>query len=245
MAAPGDDPARALEKGAQAARRSLAPIEPGTYLALLSEADREALLALGRPQRFAGGERLMHQGEPGDRVLLLLRGHVKATFLDPDGREAVLSFRGPGDVLGELSFTRLQRRSSSVVAIEPAEAQAVAAAQFRSFLEGTPSAALTLIEVLGRRFRDANRARVQFGGSDAIGRIAARLVELCARYGRPTRAGIEIALPLTQADLGGWTACSRAAVGEALRTMRGLGWIETGRRRIVVRDLDALSARAG
>jgi CRP/FNR family cyclic AMP-dependent transcriptional regulator len=245
MAAPDDDPAKAVGERVQPTRRSLAAIEPGTYLALLSDANREALLALGRPRGFANGERLMHQGEPGDRVLLLLRGHAKATFLDPAGREVVLNFRGPGDVLGELSFMRSEPRSSSVVAMEPVEAQVLAAAQFRSFLESTPSAALTLIEVLGWRFRDANRARVQFGGSDAIGRIAARLVELCARYGRPTEAGIEISLPLTQADLGGWTACSRAGVGDALRTMRGLGWVETGRRRIIVRDLDALSARAG
>ena len=47
----------------------------------------------------------MHQGEPGDRVLLLLDGHVKASITDSRGREMVLSFRGPGDVLGELTFS--------------------------------------------------------------------------------------------------------------------------------------------
>lgn len=219
-------------------------VEPGTFLELLSKPDREMLLTLGGVRRYGRGEHLMHQGEPGDRVLIVLEGHVKASFVDREGNEMVLSFRGPGDVLGELSFARAEPRSSDVIAIEPATAQALAASEFRAFLERRPSAALTLIEVLGRRFRDANRKRIQFGTSDTIGRVAARLIELCDRYGDPADGGVRIRLPVTQEDLGSWTGSSRAAVAGALRTMRELGWIETGRRRITVLDLDAVADRA-
>ncbi len=219
--------------------------EPGTFLALLQDDDRDALLQLGGRRGFARGEHLMHQGEPGDRLLILLAGHVKASFVDSHGRETVLSFRGPGDVLGELSFSHAEPRSSRVTAIEPVEAQAVAASAFRTYLEQRPTAALTLIDVIGRRFRDANRKRAQFGDLDTVGRIAARLIELCERYGDRTDAGIEIGLPVTQEDLGSWTGSSRAGVAGALRTMRELGWIRTERRRITVLDLDALTQRAG
>ena len=83
----------------------------------------------------------------------------------------------------------------------------------------------------------------QFGDLDTVGRVAARLIELCERYGDRTDAGIEIRLPVTQEDLGSWTASSRAGVAGALRTMRELGWIETERRRITVLDLAALTQR--
>jgi CRP-like cAMP-binding protein len=218
--------------------------EPGTFLELLADGDRDELLTLGGRRRFQSGASLMHQGEPGTRVLIVLEGHVKASFVDPDGREIVLSFRGPGDVLGELSFTYEEPRSSGVTAIEPVVAQALAAAEFRSYLERRPTAALTLIDVISRRFRDANRKRVQFAAQDTIGRIATRLIELSERYGDRTDDGIEIRLAVTQADLGGWTASSRAGVTSALRAMRELGWIRTERRRIIVLDLDALSHRA-
>lgn len=219
--------------------------EPGTFLALLSEPDREDLLALGRTRRYARGEHLMHQEEPGDPVLLLLEGHAKATFVEPGGKEIVLGFHGPGDVLGELSFVRAEPRSSGVVAIEPAAAQALAAAELRAFLAARPAVALALFDAIGRRFRDANRTQVQFGASDTVGRIAARLVELGERHGRPVGEGIEIALPITQEDLGGWTGASRAGVAAALRTMRELGWIRTERKRLTVLDADSLAARAG
>jgi CRP/FNR family cyclic AMP-dependent transcriptional regulator len=218
--------------------------EPGTFLELLSARDREALLALGGPRRFSRGERLMHQGEPGDRVLVLLDGHVKASNIDSRGRETVLSFRGPGDILGELTFSHADPRSSNVTAIESVEVRAFAASEFRAYLERTPSAALTLIDVISRRFRDANSKRVQFGDLDTIGRIAARLIELSERYGEPTSSGIRIRLPVTQEDLGSWTASSRAGVAGALRTMRELGWITTGRRCITLLDVDALTQRA-
>jgi CRP/FNR family cyclic AMP-dependent transcriptional regulator len=218
--------------------------EPGTFLALLSDADRNALTSRGGIRRFARGERLMHQGEPGDRVLVLLDGHAKASNFDSRGREMVLSFRGPGDVLGELTFSHADPRSSNVIAIEPVEARAIAASEFRVYLEQRPTAALTLIDVISRRFREANAARVQFGDLDTVGRVAARLIELCERYGDRTDAGVRIRLPLTQDDLGGWTASSRAGVAAALHTLRELGWIETERRRITVLDLDALGRRA-
>lgn len=220
------------------------PPEPGTYLALLSDDDRGSLLTCGGQRSFARGERLMHQGEPGNGVLILLQGHVKASNLDARGREAVLSFRGPGDVLGELTFSHGEPRSSNVTAMEPVEARAIAASEFRLYLVQRPTAALTLIDVISRRFRDANRMRAQFGDLDSVGRIAARLIELCERYGDRTETGIQISLPVTQEDLGSWTASSRAGVASALRTMRELGWITTERRQITVLNFDALAQRA-
>ncbi|MEV4418768.1 Crp/Fnr family transcriptional regulator [Patulibacter sp. NPDC049589] len=218
--------------------------EPGTFLALLAGVDRDALLSLGGRRRFARGERLMHRGEPGDRLLFLLAGHVKASISDSRGREIVLSFRGSGDVLGELTFSHADPRSSNVTAIEPVAAQSVAASEFRAYLVQRPTAALTLIDVISGRFRAANLARFQFGELDTVGRVAARLIELCERYGDRNDTGIQIRLPLTQEDLGSWTASSRAGVAGALRTLRELGWIATERRRITVLDVEALTRRA-
>ncbi len=118
------------------------------------------------------------------------------------------------------------------------------ASSFRSYLEAAPRAALTIVAVISGRFRDANRKRIQFGASDTTGRVAARLVELVERYGKASERGSEIALPITQEELGGWTASSRAGVAKALQTLRDLGWIETDRKRITVCDIDALRARS-
>jgi len=56
----------------------------------LSERDRDVLLGLGGVRRFERGERLMRQGEPGDRVLVLLSGHVKTSCVDSRGHHGAV-----------------------------------------------------------------------------------------------------------------------------------------------------------
>jgi CRP-like cAMP-binding protein len=76
--------------------------------------------------------------------------------------------------------------------------------------------------------------------------LAGRLVELAERYGqrREGEEGVLIDLAITQEELAGWTGASREALTKALQTLRGLGWIETGRRSLRIHDLEALRDRA-
>lgn len=203
----------------------------------------DAMREHGRPVTYETGERLLHEGDAGESVALILDGRVKVTHTDSDGRESVLDFRGAGELVGELSALDKGPRSSSVTAIEPVEALLVPVAEFRRLLE-QPGFALELLGMLSRRFRDADRKRIEFGASDSVGRAAARIAELAERYGEASEDGTVIALPISQEELAGWTAVSRAGMASALRMLRELGWIETERRRITVRDLDALKERA-
>jgi len=203
----------------------------------------DALREQGRTATFQTGERLLHEGEPGNRVALIVEGRVKVSHVGSDGRETVLDFRGPGELVGELSALDQAPRSSSVTAIEPVEARLLPAGAFRALLD-RPGLAEEVLRMLSARFRDADRKRIEFGGSDSVGRAAARLVELAERFGEPAGDGVVIGLPISQEELAGWAAVSRAGMANALRTLRELGWIETERRRITVRDLDALRARA-
>ena len=71
-------------------------------------------------------------------------------------------------------------------------------------------------------------------------RSAPRLAHLLDRLYEKGRHVTVITLPLTQEERAAWTASSREAVAKALQLLRRLGWVETQRRRIVVRDLPAL-----
>ena len=98
--------------------------------------------------------------------------------------------------------------------------------------------------MLTGRLRDADRKRIEFGGRDTIGRVAARLVELADQYGAEGDGGVVIDLPFSQQELAGWIGSSRESVVKALTSMRARGWIETGRRSITGASMPALRARA-
>jgi CRP/FNR family transcriptional regulator, cyclic AMP receptor protein len=101
-----------------------------------------------------------------------------------------------------------------------------------------------LLSVLAARLREADRQRAEYAGYDVLGRVARRLVEPAERFGRPGPEGLEITLAISQQELAGWTGASREATSKALTTLRSLGWVETRRRRLVVRDLEALRSHA-
>lgn len=217
---------------------------PRTFLASLNSEEREALQRLGIRRSFQRGAAVMFQDEPDERVIILSTGRVKVTHVDHAGHEMLLSIRDPGDVLGELAFIDSQPRIATVTTLEPVEALVMAAETFRRHLESTPRVAVVLLEVVVRRFRETTLKRAQFSASDTMGRLAARIVELAERYGDSSDAGVTITSPLSREDLAAWTGASRAGVEHALQSLRELGWVETERREFLVRDLEALRARA-
>jgi CRP-like cAMP-binding protein len=115
---------------------------------------------------------------------------------------------------------------------------------FRTMLDERPGIVRALMLVAAQRLRAADRQRVEFAAYDVLGRVARRIDEL-AENGTETAEGIEIDAGLSQEDLAAWTAASREAVSKALGAMRTLGWIDTRRRMIVVRDRAALRRHAG
>ena len=209
----------------------------------LDPADRTSLLELSRRRRFPAGSTLMSAGQTGTDVMVLVSGRVKVTYLTEDGREAILDFRGPGELLGELSVLDGSTRSNTIQAIEAVDALAMSATEFKALVASSPTLANALLQHVIRRSKDSDRKLVEFGASHTIGRVAARLVELVERFGTATPAGHVIDLPISQEELAGWTGSSREAVAKALHTLRDGGLITTERRRITVRDLARLERR--
>lgn len=217
---------------------------PGPFLGALSEEDRRDLRELGRVRSYAAGDTIFHEGDDAGSVSVLLQGRVKVSSVSAAGKEVILAFRGPGDIVGEVGAIAGSARTSAVRALEPVQTLAVGAVDFRRFLDTHARAAMNLVLMLIDRLQTADEARMEFAGHDVVGRLARRLVDLCERFGEPCDEGIEITLALSQEELAAWTASSREAVAKAMRLLRELGWIQTHRRRVVVCQLDALKRYA-
>jgi CRP/FNR family transcriptional regulator, cyclic AMP receptor protein len=215
-------------------------IEEHDFLGLLTPEETRALHARGGTRRFRRGAVMLREGEEATRVLVLLEGRAKAVTFTEESKEVVLGFMGPGDLLGEVAAIQERPRSATVVALEPVTALALATADFWALLEEHPHVWIAVHKVVIGRLRLADLQRKEYSGSNTVGRVARRLLELSDRHGRDEGDGVTITLPISQEELAGWTGASREAVAKALRTLRELGWIETGRRSIAVRDRESL-----
>src|SRR5918992_3489800 len=114
---------------------------PDFFLDALSPEEVALLHARGVVRRFPRGDALFHERQLSDRVMLLTEGRVKIASTSADGRETVLAFRGPGEVLGELSAIDGKPRSAGVTAVDPGVGPPIPTADFPAFPGRPPAAA--------------------------------------------------------------------------------------------------------
>jgi len=202
-----------------------------------------ALRREGHTRKFQRGHALFTEGDRAERVFLIERGWVTVTCTAPGGREIVLGLRGPGDMLGELSALDGEPRSATAVTLSEVEAIVVSGSTLMRALDDV-TASRELIRMLAARLRDADRKRLEFAALDTLGRVAWRLLELSERFGHESEEGISVELPLSQEQLAAWCGASRESTVKALTSLRGLGYITTGRRRVVIRDLEGVRRHA-
>jgi CRP-like cAMP-binding protein len=213
----------------------------GCFLGRLATDDRDALLALGVTRRYPPRATIIHHGDEGESVYVLLAGRVKVRVATRDGHESILCVLEPGELMGEFEAIDADdgTRTADNVALETVECRVLRSADFRAYLESRPRAALLLLGVYIRRLRQADRRRTDTVAFDTTHRVARLLLEHV--NGRHTRGrDVEIDLPLSQVELAGMAAASRESVVRALTELRTRGLIATARRRITIRDIDEL-----
>jgi CRP/FNR family transcriptional regulator, cyclic AMP receptor protein len=125
------------------------------FLHTLTPAETDALEAVGEPGTYAPGAVIFEEGGTADCVLLVRSGRVQVAARHGADRELVLAERGPGELLGDLSGIDGQPRSASVTALDEVRGLVVPLRDFRAFLMDHPRAAISLLELISRRLREA------------------------------------------------------------------------------------------
>jgi CRP-like cAMP-binding protein len=160
------------------------------------------------------------------------------------GRQAVLELRGPGDLVGEMGAIDRKPRSADVISLSDVEVVVVPADQFEALVRAHGDIAHRLLVIVVARLREASARQLELGTVDVVARVCRRLVELAVN-GTIVDGGVVLRSEMSQQDLADWAGVSRDGVVRALHELRNLGWLETGRRRLIIRDLDAVKRRGG
>ena len=227
---------------AYAARRVTYP--EASFLGECPPADVEQMFVVGVRRAVYAGELLCREGDPGTEVVILLSGYVKLTKTAENGRQTMLELRGPGDVLGDMSVVDGGPQSANAIAMGPLEVCVLAASRFDELRRAHVGIANALLAVVVRRLRQASTRQLELGTADSLGRVCRRLVDLAASHGEPHRDGVLVQV-LSQQELADWAGVSRDGVVRALQYLRDAGFVDSGRGRIVIKDLAAVTDRAG
>ena len=200
------------------------------------------MLAGTRRRRYARGEIVFHEGDIGDALHLIAKGHVAVRSTTPLGDVSTFTVLGPGEVFGEGALLASDsRRTGTVVALEPVETQTLSGDQFGTLRREHPEVDRFLIEVLSAQVRRLSIRLQEALFIPAETRVLRRLVELCVSY----RASDDsVVIPLTQDDLASLAGTSRPTANRVLKAAEDDGVLSVRRSRIEVIDSDALERRA-
>jgi CRP/FNR family transcriptional regulator, cyclic AMP receptor protein len=109
---------------------------------------------------FNAGEVLMHQGEEGIGLYIILSGKVKVEKTDQTGKQVELASNGPGDIMGEFSVLDGAKRTATVSALETTTCLVLASWEFNSFMKAHPEVAIDILPIILKRFRETNDALI-------------------------------------------------------------------------------------
>ena len=136
------------------------PLRPGRpFRERLDEDNWLALKARSRQIGYSAGSIIFTEGDTGDELYVLLSGRVVVLKEKRDEQSALLAYRGPGDILGEMTVMSRVPRSATVVVVEDAEALCIKGEEFRALTKTVPGICHTMLCVLAERLRAADVAR--------------------------------------------------------------------------------------
>lgn len=197
--------------------------------AAVQEAPRGALLAC--------------EGDPADRLGVVVTGKVRVFHSGADGRVIVLEALGTGESFAAVAALAGSRYPANVDAATPVTAAWVPREALFKLLAEEPEIARALIADLAERVIGLTSV-VQTLALDVPGRLARFLFQRSLAAGEATPGGLLVPLGMSKADLARSLGTVPETLSRALARLRDDGVLEARGRDVVILDVGAL-ARLG
>lgn len=107
-------------------------------------------------RRFAAGEKIFGEGDPGDGLYIIAKGTVQIVCQVGDGQRRVLSRLDDDDFFGEMAVLDDQARSASAIAETDVEVHFIPRDDLLGALSRSPELAVRLVKEFSLRMRDFN-----------------------------------------------------------------------------------------
>jgi CRP/FNR family transcriptional regulator len=169
---------------------------------------------------------------------VVMEGLVRAYFTSRDGREATVSYIGPGEAIG-LAGVFATVPEVSLQAVSETTVLYFDEAGFEDLLSTDVELALAVAAALADRFATWSQSFHGFVFGRVRARVAAHLLSLAARdqHGRPV-------VRITQQGLANAVGSVRDVVARVLRDLRSDGLVITSHGRVVLTDEEGLEREA-
>jgi CRP-like cAMP-binding protein len=195
-------------------------------------------------RKIRQGQILFAANEPAAGLYIVLSGSVRAFRENVEGREQTIHVERAGGILAEVPVFDGGPYPSTAVADEDSEVLFLATKDVRRFMLAHPEAALAALANMAKKLRIVASLAEQLALKDVSQRLATLLLTEARLVSPKLQNGDSFSLPLSHTQLASRLGSVREVVARALHKLAQNGIIETRGHRVVVLNVQALSAQA-
>lgn len=215
---------------------------PGLMELLGLKAERGLPDATFARMRVRARQALWRQGDRFDALYALGGGTFETIAVDEYGREQVLYFAQPGEIIGLDGFAGTYL--STAVALEPGWVARVSFATLRTLATRYAAVQRMLDFLFSEDIRRSTSAIALHGVWPSKARVAAFLLELARRTRKPVVPGSTVPLPMAGWELGSHLGLRPETVSRAVSALAAARLVRGCRRHAVLLDPPRLQAVA-
>jgi len=192
----------------------------------LSEESLKKIDLIGKRKNYAKNEPILLEEDSGTALFVIISGKVKVSRSSSDGREVILTILGESDFFGEMAILDGLARSANVIAIEKSDVFVLRRNDFLNLLQTHTEVAITLLQELTTRLRNADMKIKALSLKDSEGKVATVLLQIAEYSGVIKKGIVEIEKLPIQQDLANMAGTSRETISRTLHAFAKRGLIE-------------------
>ncbi len=181
---------------------------------------------------FRVGDAIFRHGDRFSAVYAVRAGTVKTSQVDREGRELILGFHLPGELIG-LNAIHTEIYPCDAIALEPVEVCRFSFPALATLATRIPQIQKELFRRLSKDIGDASQ-RIQESTADE--RLAAFILNLCARYEARGFAANALRLSMPRSDIANYLGLAAETVSRVLRRFQDSGLLVVEGREVSLKN---------
>ena len=187
------------------------------------------------------GQHLFREGDAFTAIAAVRSGTVKTNRVDRDGRERVLGFHFPGELIG-LNAIDDERYPCNAVALDRVQLCRFSFPRIAVLAARLPGLQKQLFRLLSR---DIGQAELLTGDHSADERLAGFLIWISRRLAADGTSGSRFRLTMSRTDIANYLRLTPETISRMLRRLQDANWIWVRRREVELREPGKLETLAG
>jgi CRP-like cAMP-binding protein len=207
----------------------------------LSNAECQEIVSNATERQYAGRQLIVHEGDEGRAVLMVLWGRVKVSQVSHTGDEVILRVQASGEVISGLGMLPGESHSSTIRALEACKVMSWKVEDFHWLCARYPALQRNALQIMSEKLHILQECFCEMATLRVPSRLARTLVRLAEQEGCE---GPNVPITFTCEELGQMTGTTLFTVSRLLCKWTEMGLIYPENRGVVIRDVGGLLAIA-